>query len=150
MARQAINIVFDGPPGPEAGRFIEVETDGGASINVGKWVERENGWWALRITELPSVEPATTAAKTPHPINKSEQMREYEMTDEQLAAILDAGKPVPLIMLQCGMPPSPQENANRAWVQLGEEMGFDYMTVRPATGKSDRFFTARPTEPVNA
>jgi hypothetical protein len=61
---QAINIVFDGPPGPEAGRFVEVETDNGASIKIGTWVKREDGWWALRITELPSVEAATTAAKT--------------------------------------------------------------------------------------
>lgn len=146
MAQQAINIVFDGPPGPEAGRFVEVETDDGASINIGEWVERPDGYWALRITELPNVKPSSPETATP----QRQERTMYEMTDEQLAAILDAGKPAPLIMLQCGMPPSPQENANRAWVQLGEEMGFDSLTVRPATGKSDRFFTAKPTEPVNA
>ena len=50
---KAINIIFDGPPGPEAGRFVEVETDDGKSINAGEWIEREDGLWALRITELP-------------------------------------------------------------------------------------------------
>lgn len=35
----AINIVFDGPPGPVAGRFVEVETDDGKSIRV-EWAGR--------------------------------------------------------------------------------------------------------------
>ena len=50
---QAINIVFDGPPGPTAPRFVEVETDDGAGICIGEWIERADGLWALRITELP-------------------------------------------------------------------------------------------------
>jgi hypothetical protein len=50
-------------------------------------------------------------------------------------------KPVPMIMLQCGEPPSQQENANAAWKRLGVKMGFDHMTVRP-TGEGDRFFSA--------
>lgn len=50
---QAINIIFDGPPGPEAGRFIEVETDDGKSVNAGEWIERDDGTWALRIRCLP-------------------------------------------------------------------------------------------------
>ncbi|MBY3073437.1 hypothetical protein HFO71_24290 [Rhizobium laguerreae] len=70
---------------------------------------------------------------------------EFEMTQADLNALLDACKPVPAIMLQCGMPTSPQENANRAWASLGTKMGFDPMTVRP-NGKSDRFFTAIPVE----
>jgi len=50
---QAINIIFDGPPDHDAGRFVEVETDDGKSINVGEWIKREEGVWVLRITELP-------------------------------------------------------------------------------------------------
>jgi hypothetical protein len=53
--RQPINIIFDGPPGPEAGRFVEVETDNGESLNAGEWEQRRDGLWSLRITELPSV-----------------------------------------------------------------------------------------------
>lgn len=49
-----INIIFDGPPSHESGRFVEVETDDGASINSGEWSEREDGLWSLRITELPA------------------------------------------------------------------------------------------------
>jgi len=54
--KKAINIIFDGPPSHESGRFVEVETNDGKSINAGKWVEREYGLWALRITELPDGE----------------------------------------------------------------------------------------------
>lgn len=67
------------------------------------------------------------------------------MTQEDLDKILDACKPVPMIMLQCGMPESPQERANRAWAELGSRMGFDSMTVEP-TGEGNRFFTAVPSE----
>ena len=50
---QPINIIFDGPPGPDGAQFVEVETDDGKSINVGEWIERDDGLWALRITKLP-------------------------------------------------------------------------------------------------
>lgn len=44
-----IDIVFDAPPGPEAGRFIEVEDPSGKSIDVGEWIHRPDGYWALRL-----------------------------------------------------------------------------------------------------
>jgi hypothetical protein len=46
-----IDIVFDGPPGPEAGRFVEVEDDSGKSISVGEWIHRPDGFWALRMPD---------------------------------------------------------------------------------------------------
>ena len=70
--------------------------------------------------------------------------KEFEMTEEQLAALLDACKPVPYFAVggSYGEPSSPQENANRAWEQLGSELGFKHMTVEPVPGKGQRFFTA--------
>lgn len=68
--------------------------------------------------------------------------KEFKMTEEQRDKLLEACKPVPLIALYCGTPKSPQENANDAWKKLGVEMGFDGMTVRPVTGKSNLYFTA--------
>ena len=53
IMQQPINIIFDGPPGHDSGFFVEVETDDGKSVNAGKWIERDDGLWALRITELP-------------------------------------------------------------------------------------------------
>ena len=55
---KALNIIFDGPPAPEAGRFVEVETDDGRSVNAGEWTNRPDGMWALRITQLPFTTPA--------------------------------------------------------------------------------------------
>lgn len=52
-----INLILDGPPGPESGRFIEIETDDGKSIRLGGWHPRPDGLWSLRITELPVIEP---------------------------------------------------------------------------------------------
>ena len=71
---------------------------------------------------------------------------EYEMTEEQLKQLLDACKPVPYMVIGGHAPSSPQENANRAWMGLGKEMGFDWETVRPVQGKGQRFFTAVPSE----
>jgi hypothetical protein len=44
-----IDIVFDGPPSPEGARFVEVEDSRGKSIDFGEWVQRPDGYWALRI-----------------------------------------------------------------------------------------------------
>lgn len=44
-----IDIVFDGPPGLVAGRFVEVEDVFGKSIRFGTWVHRPDGYWVLRI-----------------------------------------------------------------------------------------------------
>lgn len=75
--------------------------------------------------------------------------KEFEMTQAQRETLLEACKPVPLIALQCGTPPSRQQNANDAWERLGKEMGFDYKTVRP-TGNGDLFFTAEVIDKVQA
>ena len=58
----AIDIVFDGPPGPEAGRFVEVESPPGTSISLGKWIFRSDGCWALRIPRL-DTPPASALAE---------------------------------------------------------------------------------------
>lgn len=47
-----IDIVFDGPPGNTAGRFVELEDSTGKSISFGEWVECDDGMWALRIPDF--------------------------------------------------------------------------------------------------
>lgn len=48
-----IDIVFDGPPGPNTDghhcNFVEVEAPDGRSVGVGEWVDRGDGMWALRL-----------------------------------------------------------------------------------------------------
>jgi hypothetical protein len=74
-------------------------------------------------------------------------MTEFEMTEGDLAELMDAMKPVPMLMLQCGTPTSVQENANAAWARLGKRMGFDPMTVRPSRNSQPRFFYAEQNRP---
>ena len=71
---------------------------------------------------------------------------EYEMSEDDLAKLLDACKPTPCIMVGGVTGPTPQDMANHAWSALGEQMGFDPMTVRPIEGKGLRFFTGVPSE----
>ncbi|KKL64361.1 hypothetical protein LCGC14_2165810 [marine sediment metagenome] len=44
-----LDVVFDGPPGHESGRFVEVEDPSGKSVCAGEWIDRGDGMWALRI-----------------------------------------------------------------------------------------------------
>lgn len=70
------------------------------------------------------------------------------LSEDDLKVILAACKPTLVLFLSGGTPmgSSQQENANRAWAELGKRMRFDHMTVRPIAGKDQRFFTAVPSE----
>lgn len=46
---EEIDVVFDGPPGPVAGRFVECEDSERRSVAVGRWIERDDGYWVLRL-----------------------------------------------------------------------------------------------------
>jgi hypothetical protein len=78
----------------------------------------------------------------------SEERKQFEMSEADYAALLDASKPVPYLLGSGGVElfASPQENANRAWKRLGVKMGFDAMSVQPAKEKGPRFFTAIPKD----
>ena len=72
--------------------------------------------------------------------------KKFEMTDDELESMLEACKPVPYMVVG-GVPPrSQQENANSAWRELGDKLGFDSTTVRPVSGEPMKFFTAEPTD----
>ena len=70
----------------------------------------------------------------------------YELTEEELSILLEAGKPTRVMAIGGSFPSTPQENANRAWQSLGLKKGFDYLTVQPIQGKGHRFFSAVPSE----
>lgn len=59
-----IDIVFDGPPGPDGGRFVEVDDASGRSISCHTWLQRPDGNWVLRIT------PAEFAKAAEAPVPK--------------------------------------------------------------------------------
>lgn len=62
-----VDILFDGPPQHESGRFVEVENSAGMSIKLGEWIQRGDGYFALRIqlSELAAAPAAPAVA--PHP-----------------------------------------------------------------------------------
>ena len=45
-----IDIVFDGPPAPESGRFVEVEDADKRSISIGEWIP-DGDLWRLRMRD---------------------------------------------------------------------------------------------------
>lgn len=74
------------------------------------------------------------------------QIKEFELTQEQFQKLVEASQPVPYLVIGGHPPSSPQENANRAWQALGEELGFDWLSVEPVPGKNHYFFTAYTKE----
>ena len=58
VVRGELHVVLDGPPGPEAGRFVELEDADGRSIDLegigGRWEHRIGGQWHLVIPEVPT------------------------------------------------------------------------------------------------
>lgn len=72
----------------------------------------------------------------------------YHLSAAQMERLLEASKPSPMIMLQCGNPMSPQEKSNLVWISLGKEMGFQAMTVKPDGSGDAHAFTALTVEPI--
>lgn len=70
--------------------------------------------------------------------------KEYELSQEDLGILLDASKETPVMYLSGGelMAGTAQENANRAWKEMGKKYGFIWNTAQPVPGKSQRCITA--------
>ena len=77
-----IHILFDGPPGADAGRFVEVEDDAGHSINAGEWVDRGDGQWALAIDRAAVVADSPELAQA-----RADASRRLAERDEERAII---------------------------------------------------------------
>lgn len=50
LQHRYLDIVLDGPPSDLTGAFVEVESPAGTGIKVGTWIDRGDGFWALRLT----------------------------------------------------------------------------------------------------
>jgi len=55
-----IDIILDGPPGPDSPRFIEVDDPSGRSLKASACFERQDGLWVVRVPIA-----ATNAKQTP-------------------------------------------------------------------------------------
>lgn len=49
MDETYVDVLFDGPPGPTPGRFIDCIDQDGRGVNAGEWIDLGDGTWALRI-----------------------------------------------------------------------------------------------------
>lgn len=77
-----IDIVFDGPPDNPAPRFVECEDETGASVNVGDWIKRDDGLWALHIRALeaaPVADCEEICAKVTEAIETSIEDERYKV-----------------------------------------------------------------------
>lgn len=51
-----VDIVFSGPPSQPGGpQFVEVEDAQGNSMSIGRWIQRPDGYWVLRISGVSEV-----------------------------------------------------------------------------------------------
>jgi len=48
-----LHVVCDGPPGPEAGRFVELEDESGKSLSFGRWEQRGDFWHLVLPVGMP-------------------------------------------------------------------------------------------------
>ena len=84
-----LDIVFDGPPGPKSGRFVETEDEHGHGVNCGDWIDRGNGLWALRIqARFPPCFPTTK--ETTHAAYDAQKRREILRPALELLETIEA------------------------------------------------------------
>lgn len=91
-----IDVVFDGPPDHQAGRFVEVEDATGKSIRAGQWIQRTDGYWTLRIAKPQINAELLAACKAQH-----------DAIDRLFAMLIEATKdqkPHCFFPTQCGQP----------------------------------------------
>jgi hypothetical protein len=80
-----IDIVFDGPPSHESGRFVEVEDADGKSINLGEWVHRPDGYWVLRIQREALAAPDDVVGEIVAFIDAYTEQRDRDMSNPAIS-----------------------------------------------------------------
>lgn len=96
-----VDIVFDGPPGPESGRFVETEDRHGSSIKVGEWVDRGDGYHALRIhgpDPIPTIRAPLEPADAMHCLHELADELEAEAVVQQATCTKDHNPPGSMIV----------------------------------------------------
>jgi len=72
-------------------------------------------------------------------------LQEFELSDEDLKALYKASQAVPyMVVTGDSIPRSPAQIAAAKWSEIGDKMGFYYLTAVPVPGKPDRFVMAEP------
>lgn len=69
-----LHVVFDGPPGPVAGRFVETENADGQGVGVGRWEERGKYWHLILPGRLAPEAPEASDQHEPPPLALVEKL----------------------------------------------------------------------------
>lgn len=87
MSAKTIDIIFDGPPSAENGRFVEVEREG-KSVAIGEWFHRPDGLWALRLPDPERLQAAIDVVLRDAPTEEPEDLADSDNNgDVQKSAI---------------------------------------------------------------
>lgn len=116
LQTSAVHLLFDGPPGPECGRFVEAEDPTGKSINAGEWSQRPDGYWQL-VIQQPSAGVACALMSALEGIVHDQRVPN-EVSQECAAVLIEARR----------LNPSPQP---RAGVVLPERKMFSEYDPHP-------------------
>lgn len=68
----------------------------------------------------------------------------YRMTDEEIAELKEACRPVPYMVFGGMEPRSPRDNAMDVWNKVSARVGCKCDTIAPANTGDDRDFEAEP------
>jgi hypothetical protein len=74
--------------------------------------------------------------------------KNFTITDDQVKKLMDAENDTPSLTIGGVKVKSVHENTQMAWQELGEELGFDYLTVRPIHNLGYKHFSAIPKPSV--
>jgi hypothetical protein len=82
----SVDIVFDGPPSA-CPVFIEVEDDQRRSIKLGEWVQRDDGYWVLRIPDPHELEASRDWWRGEYDA-KALGLEHFQARNDELVALL--------------------------------------------------------------
>lgn len=118
MTENYIDIVFDGPPDNESGRFVEVENEAGEGINAGGWIERDDGYWVLRIEQA----QAPTGDEREELIGLQLASYSKRMSDGYTSSIIRSNEEAAEIVLDAGFRlPVQGEPTDARWIDENGE-----------------------------
>lgn len=67
---------------------------------------------------------------------------QYKLTKAELKNLINASEEIDYIVIGETKPRTPYERSIALWAEIGKRKGFDYTSVKPIFGKSEKYFDA--------
>jgi len=84
-----LRFIFEGPPGPEGPRFVEVEDQDGNSVCAGRWVNDPEGYSVLEVWAKPFLPVQCT--RCGEVIPTMDTGTDHEQLEDELYVTLSGG-----------------------------------------------------------